>query len=77
MMTHTHTHPTCCCLQWISDLSPLRRQQDTHARSRGCTVCEIDQDAGQIFTDELMVRLLSYIHSVCTTDSSEAAQSAM
>lgn len=27
--------PTCCCLQWISDVSPLRRQQDTHMDTAG------------------------------------------
>lgn len=30
-----HTPPTCCCLQWISDLSPLRRQQDTRMHAAG------------------------------------------
>lgn len=52
------THPTCCCLHWISDLSPLRRQQDTQELRRGSAVCEIDQDAGQtLFKEELVVSL--------------------
>lgn len=56
-MTHTPPHPpTCCCLQWISDASPLTRQQDIHMDAAGeeqggrggGAVCEIDQDAADI-----------------------------
>lgn len=73
-MTHTHTQapPTCCCLPWISDLSPLRRQQDTHMYAAGVEgVCRLKliKMLQILFTDELSgVTLLS-------SDSLEAKQS--